>query len=266
MRWWRYGIILLIGALIGHALSLLVDANNARDRLRFSAEPQDAPSVRKRISAADTGMGAGIDGQVRSELGLSEDNFSFKAATKKLHDQPLSPQRTRAMLAYGIQSRDGKQLMEDFMNWEIGSEQLDAVVRKLTTEDPDGMWRITSEARSPVKTFDDLMTVNNALIQTLTINDTPGMIDRLNKLEPSRDRIFVTDTFSSFWAKQDPAAAAMGFDQILQLNPSGNAFAEQIVKSWNSKDPAAMATYIDQLPAGSTRQMFEKALGKLPKK
>ena len=263
MKWWRYGLMFFIGALIGQGLARLGKSNGSQETR--DSQRQHGTSARQRPASSVSGFAPGIDGLVRSELGMTDKDFSFKAATRRLHDQPLSPQRARAMLAYGIQSRDGKQLMEDFMNREIGSEQLDSVVRKLTTEDPDGMWRIASEARSPVKSFEDLMTVNNALVQTLTINDPRGMIDRLNKMEPSRDRIFVADTFSSFWAKQDPAAAAMGFDQVLQWNPSGDAFAAQIVKSWNSKDPSAMAAYIDQLPAGSTRQLFEKALAKLPK-
>lgn len=264
MNWWRYGLMLLIGALIGQGMIRLTRSNGSHGVRDSHAERQNPPSARRPV-AGGSGVGAGIDGLVRAELGMSDEGFSFKAVTQRLHDQPQSPQRTRAMLAYGIQARDSKQLMEDYMNREIGSEQLDAAVRKLTTEDPDGMWRIDTTGHSPAKTWDDLMTVNNALIQTLTINDTPGLIDRLNKLEPGRDRIFLADTFSSYWAKRDPAAAAKGFDQVLQLTPSGNAFAEQIVKSWNSKDPAAMAAYIDQLPAGSTRQLFENALAKLPK-
>jgi hypothetical protein len=85
-------------------------------------------------------------------------------------------------------------------------------------------------------------------------------------MEPSRQRLHIADQFKSYWAKHDPAAAAMGFEEVAKLSSSGDSFAEQIVRSWNSKDPSAMAAYIDQLPAGSTRQLFEKARGKIQKK
>lgn len=57
----------------------------------------------------------------------------------------------------------------------------------------------------------------------------------------------------------------MGFAKAAELSSSGDSFAEEILKYWNSKDPSAMATYIDKLPAGSTRQLFEAARGKLQK-
>lgn len=264
MRWAGYGLMFLMGVLIGQGLTGTRKSNESHGAADSHAERQNGQPARKRLPDASGSVGAGMDERVRSELGMADEGFSFKAATRRLHDQPLSPQRTRALLAYGIQARDGKQLMEDYMNKDIGSEELDATVRRLTTEDPDGMWRIDAAGKTPTKNWDDLMTVNNALVQTLTTHDAPGMMERLNQMEPSRNRIFMADTFSSFWAKQDPAAAAVGFDQVLQLNPSGGAFAEQIVKSWNAKDPSAMAAYIDQLPAGSTRQLFEDARGKLP--
>ncbi len=261
MRWGKYGLMFLLGALIGQGLTGLAGSQSKRgDHQPRSGEPQNPAAGRKRPGVT------GIDGILRSEMGISEKGFSFEATTKRLHDQPLSPQRTRAMLAYGIQARDGKRLMEDFLKGEIGSLELDAVVRRLTTEDPDEMWRLNSEANISVRSWEDSMTIMNAIIQTLAQNDAPAVTDRLNAMEPSRHRLFIANQFKSYWAQHDPAAAAMGFDEAAKLSSSGKLFAEQIVKSWNSKDPSAMTTYIDQMPAGSTRQLFEKAREKLPKK
>jgi hypothetical protein len=261
MRWGRYGLMLLLGVLIGQGLIRLGDSQSKRGGHQTRREePQNPGAGRKRSGAT------GIDGILRSEMGISEKGFSFEATTKRLHDQPLSPQRTRAMLAFGIQAREGKQLMEDFVKGEIGSLELDAVVRRLATEDPDEMWRLSSTSKISVGSWEDFMTIQNAIIQTLAQSDAPAVTDRLNAMEPSRHRLFIADLFKSYWAEHDPAAAAMGFDEAAKLSSSGNSFAEQIVRSWNSKDPSAMAAYIEQLPAGSTRQLFEKAHGKLQKK
>ena len=89
MNWWRYGLMFLIGALIGQGLTRLGKSNGSQGSRDSQAERQNPPSARKRPITSGGGVGAGIDGLVRSELGMSDEGFSFKAATRRLHDQPL---------------------------------------------------------------------------------------------------------------------------------------------------------------------------------
>ncbi|MGJ8642409.1 MAG: hypothetical protein ACSHX9_03300 [Luteolibacter sp.] len=258
MKWIGYCLMLLIGVLIGRGLTGISNSRFIGDE----AEPGITQSPRMRSADSDQG---GIDALVRSELNLSDEDFSFRKTALRLYEKPQSPQRVRALLAYGIESREGELLLEDLKNGEIGSLELNEAVERLTSEFPDEVWGLLSVSGVRVSSWEGLMKVYTTGLQGLAKQDAPGVIDRLHEMEARRHRIFVANNFGKAWAAQDPATAVKYFTEMTEFNISGKQFANRIVNSWNSRNPDEMKEYVEELPAGSTKQFLETAIKQLPK-
>lgn len=258
MRWISYIFMLLIGLLIGRGLTALSHSRAAGDEAKQGA----TQALHPRSSDNDQ---SGIDALVRSELNMSDEDFSFRKTAQRLYEKPQSPQRVEALLAYGIETRGSEQLLEDFKNGEIGSLELDEAVERLTLEFPDEVWELLSVASVRVGSWEDLMVVYNTGLQGLASQDAPRVIDQLHAMEPRRHRIFVANHFSKNLAVQDPAAAARNFSKLAELNIPAKEFANNIVKSWSLRDPAEMKEYVESLPDGSTKQLLKSAIEQLPK-
>jgi hypothetical protein len=265
MKWGIFVLLFVIGLLLGHGLLNFSKATTVSRVDRESENSSERGRKLRRQEASTVKM----ERMLRAELGTLDETISLENRINQLDENRLSPQRLTSLGDYRIQSMGIQQLTDAFKNGEIQTlPELAKTVSRLTKENPEEIWDLVAVNGVGFSSLDSLHVVWDAMLQGLVKIDSPGTLAKFKKMEQSLHRGYLAKKFSMAWAVHEPSTAAHHFKEMTDLISGGGAadFATEIVKSWDAKDPAALNAHIQNLPVGSERQLFEKALQQLKQK
>ena len=140
---------------------------------------------------------------------------------------------------------------------------LEMVAAHLVREDPARAMEMMLHGPYQVQSFQDLLSFASALVRETAVVDPITGFEELQKKEANLHRQSLAKWFSDELAKKNPALAAERFEESLELRDQGKKqdenYARLLLKSWMDTDRQAAQAFINDLPSGETRQLFENA-------
>jgi hypothetical protein len=199
---------------------------------------------------------------------------TYHSGVERLHRESLSPLRAVSLQSHRIQN-------STFEDWEhlIAEgkvnrlETLGEVGAYLASLDPDRALRLLFQGPTKFDTLDHFYAFRDAVVATIIKTNPQMVLDTLKRMKRGGAQMDNGRFFSESWAKTDPQAAANHFDELMPLRNMGlegsspripyDEFAEIIMKSWISKNPAEAQSFLAALPTSPKRDALKDAFNGL---
>lgn len=261
MKWSIYFLAALLGSYFG---SLFLPEDTPRE-----LEPEEVVKHNTRYRSYSPSSQR-VSRYLSDNAGKLEQIESFKELTLEMAEEQRSPLRMRSILGLRIRQMSVDELTDRLKTGEIrtGKEFIEAG-HHLTELDPDLVFELRASHSIQFGTLDNFYAFDNAMIDVFVQRDPKDLLVKLQSMQRGGSQQDTSLRFSKQWAWHDPAAAAEHFDDLVylrnmeirgdaQLRPDGEKFANILMRSWKRKDPEALASYINDMEEGQTKEIFLK--------
>ena len=243
--------------LLGLAIGVLFFGEKAEVRSDSDSQP-DARSGRP----SEIPRYRDLSDYMESEFSYVEDLETFAEKIASMHSSSHSPIRAQVVTSAYIENGSFEEWHERVKNGEIaGKDLLQMVAAYFVREDAARAMEMMLNGPYDFQSFADLLTFGAALTQEAAVVDPAAGFTELHKKEPNLHRQVLAKWFSDQLARKNPALAAERFSEILELRDHGEKGNEQftrtLLESWRKTDQPAMVEFINGLPEGEVRELFE---------
>lgn len=195
----------------------------------------------------------------------------FSEEVDRLYRDLKSPLRAGSLLDYHIYDSNFDELVELLNTKQVhGVDLLNEVGKRLAKDDPDRALSVLLHDRKyRLRNMDDFYAFRDGLLREVARSTPEKGLASLQALERGGVQMDNSLYFSGQWAKVNPAAAAEHFEELVtlrnmkmngDLNLPRDSYAKTVMKVWVKKDREAAQSYVENLPAGATRETLSKAL------
>jgi hypothetical protein len=211
------------------------------------------------------------------ETAESRNPKTYESEVDRLYRESRSPLRASSLQSHSIQNSTFEEWEQLLAEGKIDRlESLTEVGAYLANLDPERALRLMFHGPTDFDTLDHLYTFRDSVVSTITTTNPQMVLDTLQRMKRGGAQMDSGRFFSETWAKKDPQAAANHFDELMPLRNMSlegatpkipyDEFAQIIMKSWVSKDPAKAQSFLESLPTSLKRDALQNAYNRLSPK